>query len=262
MNFWLNKIFIKFSTFWIFIFLLILWDFLIYMKIPGINIHLLPSPIEVFKSFIELLKGDKIFFNDLFISSYRVLLGFISAAIIGVCLGLLMSESNKFNKIFLPIIDLIRPIPNIVWLPIVIVLFPSIWLSMLIIPFLGALPPITLSTYSGAITMPEHLLSKMDIHNIKGFSYIKNVLFPWSWLHIRNGLNIGISNAWLGVVLSEMTAGRNGLGYFTWISFQSNNYEHMIIGAISIATLGFLSSKLFLLFTENIYHGKKRQKIN
>lgn len=262
MNFYLNKIFNRSSALLVFIALIILWQVLSGLKIPGFNIHLIPSPLEVIKSFFYLIKTEKSFIYDLWISTFRVFLGFASAAIIGIFLGISISQSKIANKILLPIIDLIRPIPNIVWLPIVIVLFPSIWLSMLVIPFLGALPPITLSTYAGANTISDHLLAKMKIHKIKSLPYIKNVLIPWSWPHIRNGLNIGISNAWLGVVLSEMTAGRNGLGYFTWISFQSNNYPYMMAGAIAIAILGFLSSNLFMFFTKKIYHGEARTKTN
>lgn len=262
MNFWINKSLRNNPTYLVFIFILLFWQLCSNFKIPGFNIHLLPSPIEIFYSFLELLQTEKSFFNDLLISTYRVFLGFISAAIVGVLLGVSIVQSKKCNKIILPIIDIIRPIPNIVWLPIVIVLFSSMWLSILAIPFLGALPPIVLSTHAGAMTMSEHLLSKMKIHNINGWTYIKNVLIPWSWPYIRNGLNIGISNAWLGVVLSEMTAGRNGLGYFTWISFQANNYDHMMIGAITIGILGFASSNLFLNFSKKIYHGESRAKFN
>lgn len=256
MNLLIKKIKENYITYLFFLFLVLFWQFSELIKFSWINFYLIPKPSEIINVYAKEILFDKFFYYNLLISFVRVFIGFLFAAISGVCIAIFISQSKVGKKIFLPLVDLIRPIPNIIWLPIVIILFPSFKISMLAIPFISALPPIVLSAYSGMVSVKENILCKIKIFKIKKYIYIKKVLLPWSFPYIRNGLNIGISNAWLGVVLSEMTAGRNGLGYYTWISFQSNNYENMMIGAIFISILGFLSSSIFLRLTKNLYYGR------
>jgi NitT/TauT family transport system permease protein len=180
---------------------------------------------------------------------------FLIASLVGISLAIVAHKSITAQNIIMPIINIMRPIPNIVWLPIIIVIIPSSEMSILAIPFISALPPIFLSAFTGLERIPSGIKNQAIIKNISGAKEIFGILIPGAFSHIRNGVNVGIGIAWMGVVLAEMTAGKNGIGYFTWIAYQSTNYSYMLIGAIIIAISGFLSSKIFLKITKKSFHG-------
>lgn len=235
--------------------LLILWQILSAIKTPFISLYLLPSPYELLPSIKNLILGNGNIYFDILISFLRVVTSFLIASLVGIFLAIAAYKSITVQNIIIPIINILRPIPNIVWLPIIIVIIPSSEISILAIPFMGALPPIFLSAFTGLERIPSGIKNQAIIKNISGIKEIFGILIPGAFSHIRNGVNVGIGIAWMGVVLAEMTAGKNGIGYFTWIAYQSTNYSYMLIGAIIIAISGFLSSKIFLKITKKSFHG-------
>lgn len=236
--------------------ILMLWQILYYLPNPFLNLHLLPSPVDFMVIFVEVLRGDKSYFLNSVISLMRVGAGFLLAAVAGLFLGIISGLRENLKMVIMPVVDFIRPIPNVVWLPVLIVLLPSTTLTIIAIPFLGALPSIALSTYVGVREiLGSHIIDQMRINNISGWKLIYHVILPGAFVHIRNGLNVGIGSSWMGVVLAEMTAGQNGIGYFTWIAYQSNDYNLMVVGAITIALFGFFSSKILMVITGYFYNG-------
>lgn len=234
--------------------LFILWQLLSQIKTPFINIYLLPSPHELSFHIKDIIL-KKYFYINIIISATRVLLSMVIAIIIGVSLGILSYENKASKDIIIPIIDIIRPIPNIAWLPIIIVVIPSLEAGTILIPLIGAVPPILLSTFTGIKNIPDNIKNKLIINKININKRIFDVLIPGSFSYIRNGINISIGVSWMGIILAEMTAGKNGIGYFTWIAYQSANYENMIIGTMIIGILGILSSKIFMTITKKKFNG-------
>lgn len=235
--------------------LLILWQILSAIKTPFISLYLLPSPYELLPVIMNLVLGNGDIYFNILISFLRVGASFLIASLIGISLAIVAYKSTTAQSIIIPIINILRPIPNIVWLPIIIVIIPSSEMSILAIPFIGALPPIFLSAFTGLERIPGGIKNQATIKNISGKKEIFGILIPGAFSHIKNGMNVAIGIAWMGVVLAEMTAGKNGIGYFTWIAYQSTNYSYMLIGAIIIAISGFLSSKIFLKITKRTFHG-------
>ena len=181
----------------------------------------------------------------------RVLIGFVLAAFIGVILGLLIGYSKTIAAIFMPPLEILRPIPAVAWIPLAILMFPSSEASMIFITFLGALFPILLNTIHGVEAVDRRLIASAKSLGAGQFAILREVIIPCSLPSITTGLAIGMGTCWFCLVTAEMISGQLGIGYFTWESFTLQNYADIIVGMLLIGALGMISSALLR------YVGKK-----
>src|SRR5262245_16673987 len=108
----------------------------------------IPAPLSVFRSGIDYLSSWA-FVYDTTSSTYRVLAAWAASALIGIPLGLLIGWKRWFSDLTFPVIELLRPIPPIAWIPAGILFFPQIELSVIFICFIGSFFPIVLNTIAG-----------------------------------------------------------------------------------------------------------------
>ena len=135
--------------------LFVLWQGLSSLGIIGGT--LLPSPVDILLGLKDLLivgmpPGYLLPYHILY-SLIRVALGFALAAVLGIPLGLLIGWSDRMRRMVSPIIEMIRPIPPLAWIPIAILWFGIGMKSAAFIIFLGAFFPIVLNTVSGALSI-------------------------------------------------------------------------------------------------------------
>ena len=179
------------------------------------------------------------------------MIGFVLAAFIGVILGLLIGYSKTIAAIFMPPLEILRPIPAVAWIPLAILMFPSSEASMIFITFLGALFPILLNTIHGVEAVDRRLIASAKSLGAGQFAILREVIIPGSLPSITTGLAIGMGTCWFCLVTAEMISGQLGIGYFTWESFTLQNYADIIVGMLLIGALGMISSALLR------YVGKK-----
>ncbi|MFA6420531.1 MAG: ABC transporter permease [archaeon] len=215
--------------------------------IQGFHNNLIPSPIELTKSFYEVISSGEI--NEHILASLdRVLVGFFAAAILGIFLGLLFGYNKFMGLIAEPLIEILRPIPPIAWIPIAILLFGLGNNSSYFIVFLGAFFPIFTNTVFGVTQLPKKLKNISRTLELSKFSFFKDVLLKFSIPYIFVGLRIGIGMAWMSVIAAELIGAQSGLGYFIQINRLLLNTDKIVVGMIVIGILGYLLSKLILLF--------------
>jgi NitT/TauT family transport system permease protein len=200
-----------------------------------------PTPYQVMQQAIEVGLSNKFLINVAY-SIRRILSGFAVAIAIGVPLGLLIGKYRPVRDLFMPAIEVLRPIPAIAWVPMSIMLWPNNEASIVYITFIGAFFPILLSTVHGVYSMDGVLMRAgrcLGANELKLFWY---VILPGTLPHIFTGLAVGMGVAWVSLIAAEMISGQYGVGYFTWEAYSLVNYPAIVLGMITIGILGLLCS--------------------
>lgn len=213
-----------------------------------INFTFLPSPVEVWNATVEFFSGNAVV--HITASVQRVLLGFGTAAILGVSLGILIGWFRQIEDlIFIPL-ELLRPIPAVAWIPLAILMFPNAESGMVYITFLGAFFPILISTIRGVESTDIVLLRVGQCLGAKQWHIFKDIVVPGAMPNIASGLVIGMGNAWFCLVTAEILAGRFGVGYLTWESYVTSNYPPIVMGMLLIGLMGLVSTLIVDLLTK------------
>jgi NitT/TauT family transport system permease protein len=200
-----------------------------------------PTPYEVFKQGIEVGSSPKFLINVAY-SVKRIMLGFAVAIAIGVPLGLMIGKYRHVSNLFMPVIEILRPIPAIAWVPMSIMLWPNNEASIVYITFIGAFFPILLNTVHGVHSMDGVLIRAGRCLGAGEVRLFWNVILPGSLPHIFTGLAVGMGVAWVSLIAAEMISGQFGVGYFTWEAYSLVNYPAIVLGMITIGVLGLICS--------------------
>lgn len=202
-----------------------------------------PRPAEVLEAALQLAQSPKLW-PHLSSSLMRVGAGFGLAAVLGVALGLLIGRLPLANKLLLPPLEVLRPIPAVAWIPLSILMFPSSEGSMIYITFVGALFPILLNTIHGVEGVDARLIASARGLGTRGWRLFTEVIAPGAAPSIVTGLSIGMGTCWFCLVTAEMIAGQYGIGYYTWESYTVQAYPNIVVGMLVIGALGMGSSVL------------------
>ena len=177
-----------------------------------------PTPYEVYQQLTQVGLSNKYLFN-IAISLRRILMGFFIATAIGVPLGLAIGKYQRVRDLFMPVVEVLRPIPAIAWVPMSIMLWPNNEASIVYITFIGAFFPILLNTIHGVHSLDGVLVRAARCLGASEFRLFLNVILPGSLPHIFTGLAVGMGVAWVSLIAAEMISGQFGVGYFTWEAY-------------------------------------------
>lgn len=199
----------------------------------------IPSPVNVFEALIKEL-GDRVFYVHILASLTRVFLGVSVAFLLAIPFGLLISLTRFGRDFVFPLVEVIRPIPQIAWIPTAILLFPTVEESIVYITFIGAFFPMLINTMSGVRSIPAVLITAAECMGATPWQLVRKVVLPGALPGIFTGITVGVGVSWMGVIAAEMISGKYGVGYFTWISYTLMTYPETIVGMITIGMLGSL----------------------
>jgi NitT/TauT family transport system permease protein len=206
-----------------------------------IRFNNIPTPGEVLLKIVEVNQSTK-FLNNVGISVRRILLGFMVATVLAVCLGIVIGRYRAVRGLLMPALEIFRPIPAIAWVPMSIMLWPSNEVSIVFITFLGAFFPILLNTIHGVESIDPVLIRAARSLGAKEPRLLISVIFPAVLPHVFTGLAVGMGVAWVSLIAAEMISGQFGVGYFTWEAYSLISYAEIALGMITIGMLGLLCS--------------------
>ena len=220
--------------------LLLIWT-LVALKLD--NAVLLPTPAAMFVGFAKLL-SDGSLLGDVLASLQRVFVGFLIAAAIGVPLAMLLAHFVILRRIVLPVINLIRPIPPIAWIPIAILWFgigdkPSYFITAI-----AAFFPVFLNAFFGGVSVEDQHVNAAKCLGAKRTSLVLRIVFPSALPMIWTGLKIGLGQSWMAVVTAELIAAQSGLGYMIQVSRLNLETSHVLVGMVTIGVLGSLMTSM------------------
>jgi ABC-type nitrate/sulfonate/bicarbonate transport system permease component len=206
----------------------------------------LPSPIAILLGLKDLLwigmPPGNLLHKHVLYSLYRVGLGYGVAALLAIPLGLLMGWSPRIRRMINPLIELVRPIPPLAWIPIAIVWFGIGIQSAAFIIFLGAFFPILLNTIAGVLSINPILVeAARTLHATEKKIFLK-VLLPGSIPSIFVGMRIGIGIGWMTLVAAEFTGVKEGygVGYMIMTARDIQRPDQILAGMLVIGLIGLL----------------------
>lgn len=210
-----------------------------------INGDIFPAPSAVARSIGELAQLG-ILWTDIQASVIRITVGFLIASAVATVLAIVLARSDRLAYYVMPIIDLIRPISVIAWIPLAILWFGLGNKPAWFIIFLGAFFPIFTNTYLG-IRSVEHIhVQVAECLGAGRWLFVKEVLFPSALPYILTGMRIGLGVGWMCVIAAEMIAATSGLGYMIQLARSLIETEKVIGGMIVIGVIGFVMNQLML----------------
>ncbi|MCG8561742.1 MAG: ABC transporter permease [Hyphomicrobiales bacterium] len=235
-------------TFGIFLWLLTYYLFTEGWKLP--RFEKIPGPVEVVTEFISTdpVWGTSLFTEDfhtnVYVSCRRIFIAFCIATGLGVPLGLFMGWSRKFRDYTFPILETLRPIPILAWVPLAIVMFAGFETPIIFLATLASFFVTTLNTLLGVRSIDEAYFRAAGCLGSKKRHVFWHVVVPGAMPFIFTGLQISIGVAWFSLVAAEMISGDFGLGYMINDSFMVNKYVSMVMAMISLGFVGWATSAM------------------
>jgi nitrate/nitrite transport system permease protein len=207
----------------------------------------LPSPLKTWEESKQYILNP--FFKDgemnqgigrfAFLSLVRVAKGFLLAIGIGTPLGFLLGLSTFFHKTFDPVIQILRPISPLAWLPLGLVIFKQSEPAAIFTIALCAMWPTVINTAVGVRSISPEYLNVGKVLKLSGMKTLRRIIIPGSLPYVFTGYRLSLGLAWLVIVASEMLTGAPGVGGFLWQEYNSLVYSHILLSIITIGLIGF-----------------------
>jgi NitT/TauT family transport system permease protein len=216
------------------------------LKLP--RFEKMPGPITVLSDWVSTnpQQGLSIYvpeyYEHIYVSCRRILIAFLISTGLGVPLGLLMGWSKTIKDYTFPILELLRPIPVMAWVPLAIPMFPGFEAPVIFLATLAAFFATTLNTMLGVQSIDEAYFRAAGCLGSSRWQIFRNVVVPGALPFIFTGLQISIGVAWFSLVAAEMVSGDFGLGYLILTSYVNSVTVPMVIGMLTLGFVGWLSS--------------------
>ncbi len=216
----------------------------------------LPSPLKTWEAsklyilepFAKRGEMDQGILRFTWYSLMLVAKGYALALLIGTPIGFFLGLSKTFTKTD-PIIQILRPVSPLAWLPLGLILFMNTgkdagtWGALFTIA-VCAMWPTVLNTAAGVRAIPQDYLNVAKVLKLSRTKTLFKVLIPATLPYMFTGFRLSLGIAWLVIVAAEMLTGRPGVGGFLWQEYNSLIYEHIILSIITIGLVGFALDRL------------------
>src|SRR3954468_1694323 len=175
--------------------------------------------------------------------------GYALALIIGTPIGFFLGLSKAFTKTFDPIIQILRPVSPLAWLPLGLVLFLGAGkdagtYGALFTIAICSMWPTVLNTAVGVRAVPVDYLNVGRVLKLSRWKTLTKILIPATLPYMFTGFRLSLGIAGLVIVAAEMLTGRPGVGGFLWQEYNSLVYEHIILSILTIGLVGFILDRL------------------
>jgi ABC-type nitrate/sulfonate/bicarbonate transport system permease component len=201
--------------------------------------YLLPQPETVVTAAFKLLITGKVA-AAMIVSGQRLLLSYLLAAGVGIPLGVGMGLSRWIGDLFDWLVEMIRPVSGIAWIPVLLVVFGvSNALPMAII-FYAAVFPFVLNSASGVRHVDPRLTSAARVLGAKRGRILLTVIVPAAVPDIMTGARIAASNSWMALIVAELIGAPNGLGFSVGYAQELGNATLVLAWIIYIGVCGYV----------------------
>jgi NitT/TauT family transport system permease protein len=191
------------------------------------------------------IQGSGSLVENAAISLTRVTTGFLLGALVAIPVGVMMGRFSMLDQLVDPLIQILRPIPPIAWIPLALAWFKIGFASILFIIFIGALFPILLNTIDGVKRVNRTWIETSTMFGATELQTLGKVILPASMPTIWTGLRVGFGIAWMSVVAAEMLPGTSsGLGYLIIYSYNFGQLQVTVAGMVVIGLIGLFVDTL------------------
>ncbi len=223
---------------------IILWQIIAEFIVK--NPFILPSFTDVIASLMDLLETG-VLVTDIYISLVHFVIGLGLSLLIGIPIGIVMGWFETIDKYLNPIIEIIRPIPPLAWIPFAIIWFGLTDFSAGFVIFIGAVFPIIVNTYEGFKNIPKVFVEAGKMLGCTtSLSLIRYVALPATLPQLCAGFRVAVGIAWMCLVAGEMFGvSKYGLGQKIWWFYSLHQMDTVLVYMLVLGLIGLLLDFLF-----------------
>jgi nitrate/nitrite transport system permease protein len=257
---------------------LLLWAML--APLVQTSLGALPGPGDVWTAFLGLMDenaaarvdaaaavasgstytGPPTFIDQIFTSLQTVGMGFVLSSLIAVPLGLVAGMSKRFNDAINPLVQVMRPISPLAWLPIVTMVvsasvtsddptLPKSFVISAIVVMMCSLWPTLINTAIGTASIDKDLINVGRVLKLGWFARLTKLVLPSSLPYIFTGMRLSLGVGWMVLIAAEMLAQNPGLGKFVWDEFQNGSEKSLariMVAVVVIGLIGFALDRIMM----------------
>jgi len=218
--------------------LLILWQLSLSLGI--FKAHQLPPPLTALTSAWDQLVQGRLQ-QHILATLGRVFAGFLIGSIFAIALGLAVGLMKTVDRAVDPTLNALRTVPTLAWAPLLL-----LWMGIeespkLTLVAIGAFFPLYVNLVSGVRGVDRKLVEVGRVYDLSWWAISRRIILPASLPSVLTGLRLGLSQAWLFVVVAELIAATRGLGFMLTDSQNLSRVDLMIVAMLCLATFGKLS---------------------
>jgi NitT/TauT family transport system permease protein len=231
------------------VFALVVWEF--YASFIVKNSFLLPGPTDVFFAFTSLLSKG-ILLADFEVSLLHFAIGLTGALLIGIPIGIAMGWNRQADEFLNPLIETLRPIPPLAWIPFAIIWFGFTPVSAGFVIFIGAVFPILINTYTGFRGVPRIFVEAgrmLGCNRTK--DQIRYIAFPAALPSVVSGIRIATGVGWMCLVAAELFGvSNNGLGKDLWFYYNLHQMDAVVVYMLLLGLIGLAIDIVFRYYID------------
>lgn len=213
----------------------------------------LPTPVVVLSSLWGTIANGTLA-THVGYSLARAMSGFAAAGLAGLFFGLLMSRSRTIRYVLSGPVELLRPISPIAWVPLSILWFGIGFTSIVFIIFISCVFIVLINTLSAASRVDHDLVKAARVLGAGGHAVFWKVVIPGALPGMLLGLRLALSGAWGGVLIAELIAAQQGLGYMVGRAQATRQPDLIIGGMLVIGVVGYLLNAIFVWLQRKVTH--------
>jgi len=225
----------------------------------------LPSPAATFQHGVEMLSdpfydygpNDKGVGYQLLYSIGRVLMGFGIAVLVAIPIGILMGLSRTFDQAWQPLIQILRPVSPLAWLPIGLLLFKAVDPSAIFVIFITSIWPTLLNTAAGVRAIPQDYMNVARVLRLSRTELLFKVVLPAIRPYVITGMKLSLGIAWMVIVAAEMLTGGVGIGFYIWDEWNNLKVESIIVAILLIGLVGIAFDLIMTLIQNRFDYERK-----
>jgi len=255
-----RRILAQLSRLWLLAAFIVVWE-LVSTFGQRINPQLdvmLPPPTAVFSAAQDLM-ARVVLVTHITDSLRRVLVAVAAAAVLGVPLGLAMGWFAGFRAVVDPVLEFVRPIPPLAWIPLSILWFGIGDMQIQYIIFLAAFFPVVLNSMAGARDVDSYLVRAGLSLGARPRDLFFTVVLPGALPNIFTGLRVALGIGWMALVAGELVAAPSGLGYLINNARTVFRSDYILLGMVLIGVLGLVLDYLMRQFVRLVMPWHKGQ---
>jgi ABC-type nitrate/sulfonate/bicarbonate transport system permease component len=220
--------------------------FLLIWEIAGLYSAVLPTPVETAQKIGYMFSNkvaDKVLFQHIGRSLFRMLSGLVIGVGIGVPLGILMGYNNYFEAFTKYLFEAFRMIPALAWIPLSIMFFGISEFGKIFIIVIASIVPSVINSWRGVKLVDPDKIMAAKILGADNKTILRRVILPSSLPSIYAGVQYAVSISWMCILAAELVGAGEGIGYLILYGMEIPDDAMMAAGMVIIGIIGFALSQ-------------------
>lgn len=209
-------------------------------RVPPPSAVIVRAVEEISDPFYDKGPNDKGIGIQLAYSIYRVLFGYLMAALVAIPVGFVIGMSPLMYNALNPFIQVLRPISPLAWMPLALFIIKDSEASAIFVIFICSIWPMLINTAFGVAGVRKDWINVARTHELSSMRTAFTVILPAAAPTILTGMRISIGIAWLVIVAAEMLVGGTGIGYYVWNEWNNLDLTSVIFSILTIGVVGML----------------------